>query len=179
MFSKSQKAEASTLRCWMAVRKSPAVNSSQCTDSFAWGQHTKTREQDLGQYQYFAHQSSPEVAHSAPPFARKTCSKGEKWHVTPVIMRHHQYKDMTGNRGSYEKSLIPGSLTTNDNDYQMEQAADTEAAARRWGVNAQIIYADNDAITQSQQLLKVIQSHSDSHPDATFLNPSAELRCLR
>jgi ribose transport system substrate-binding protein len=63
------------------------------------------------------------------------------------------------------------SLTTNDNDYQMEQAADTEAAARRLGVDAQIIYADNDAITQSQQLLKVIQSRSDSHPDAIIFEP--------
>src|SRR5258705_12732923 len=63
------------------------------------------------------------------------------------------------------------SLTTNDNDYQMEQAADTEAAARRLGVDVQIIYADNDAITQSQQLLKVIQSRSDSHPDAIIFEP--------
>src|SRR5256884_1390474 len=63
------------------------------------------------------------------------------------------------------------SLTTNDNDYQMEQAVDTEAAARRLGVDVQIIYADNDAITQSQQLLKVIQSRSDSHPDAIIFEP--------
>src|SRR6267378_5668594 len=63
------------------------------------------------------------------------------------------------------------SLTTNDNDYQMEQAADTEAAARRLGVDTQIIYADNDAITQSQQLLKVIQSRSDAHPDAIIFEP--------
>src|SRR5438067_6862535 len=53
----------------------------------------------------------------------------------------------------------------------MEQAADTEAAARRLGVDVQIIYADNDAITQSQQLLKVIQSRSDSHPDAIIFEP--------
>src|SRR5881227_4410840 len=63
------------------------------------------------------------------------------------------------------------SLTTNDNDYQMEQAVDTEAAARRLGVDVQIIYADNDAITQSQQLLKVIQSRSDAHPDAIIFEP--------
>src|SRR6266571_6317483 len=63
------------------------------------------------------------------------------------------------------------SLTTNDNDYQMEQAVDTEAAARRLGVDVQVIYADNDAITQSQQLLKVIQSRSDSHPDAIIFEP--------
>jgi ribose transport system substrate-binding protein len=63
------------------------------------------------------------------------------------------------------------SLTTNDNDYQMEQAASAEEAARRLGVDVQIIYADNDAITQSQQLLKIIQSRSDSHPDAIVFEP--------
>src|SRR6266702_1575124 len=62
------------------------------------------------------------------------------------------------------------SLTTNDNDYQMGQSAYTEAAARRLGVDVQIIYAGNDGITQSQQLLKVIQSRSDSHPDAILLD---------
>jgi len=63
------------------------------------------------------------------------------------------------------------SLTTNDNDYQMEQAIAAEETARRLGVDIQIIYADNDAIVQSQQLLKLIQSNSDSHPDAIILEP--------
>ena len=63
------------------------------------------------------------------------------------------------------------SLTTNDNDYQIEQAADAEAAARRLGVDVQIIYADNDSITQSQQILNVIQSRSDSQPDGIVFEP--------
>jgi ribose transport system substrate-binding protein len=63
------------------------------------------------------------------------------------------------------------SLTTNDNDYQMEQAVAAEEAARRLGVDVQIIHADNDPITQSQQLLKLIQSHSDSHPDGIIFEP--------
>jgi ribose transport system substrate-binding protein len=63
------------------------------------------------------------------------------------------------------------SLTTNDNDYQMEQAASAEEAARRLGVNIQILYADNDAITQSQQLLKIIQSTTEAHPDGIILEP--------
>ena len=45
------------------------------------------------------------------------------------------------------------SLTTNENDYQIEQAAAAEKAARRLGVEIQVIYAENDAITQSQQIL--------------------------
>lgn len=64
------------------------------------------------------------------------------------------------------------SLTTNDNDYQMEQAAAAQEAAQRLGVDIHLIYADNDAITQSQQLLKIIQSHSDSHPDGIIFEPA-------
>jgi len=63
------------------------------------------------------------------------------------------------------------SLTNNDNDYQLEQAAAAEDAAKRLGVDLQILYADNDAITQSQQLLKLIQSRSDSHPDGIIFEP--------
>jgi ribose transport system substrate-binding protein len=63
------------------------------------------------------------------------------------------------------------SLTNDDNDYQVEQAAAAEEAAKRLGAAVQIIHADNDSITQSQQLLKVIQSHSDSHPDGIIFEP--------
>lgn len=64
------------------------------------------------------------------------------------------------------------SLTTNDNDYQIEQAITAEDTARRLGVDLQIIYADNDAINQSQQLLKIIQSSSSSRPDAIVFEPA-------
>ena len=63
------------------------------------------------------------------------------------------------------------SLTTNDNDYQIEQAQSAEAAARKLGVELQIIYADNDAITQSTQLLKAIQAEEDHRPDAIIFEP--------
>src|SRR6202158_884881 len=63
------------------------------------------------------------------------------------------------------------SLTNNDNDYQIEQAATAEQAARRRGVEVQIIHAENDSVTQSQQLLKIIQSRSDSHPDGIIFEP--------
>src|SRR5438876_50051 len=46
------------------------------------------------------------------------------------------------------------SLITKDNDYQMEQAAAAKAAAAELGVEAQIIYANDDHITQSTQLYK-------------------------
>ena len=62
-------------------------------------------------------------------------------------------------------------LTTNDNDYQIEQAVAAEETARRLGVNIQIIYADNDPILQSTQLLKIIQSGSGPHPDGIIFEP--------
>ena len=63
------------------------------------------------------------------------------------------------------------SLTNNDNDYQLEQAAAAEQAAKQLGVEVQIIQADNDSVTQSQQLLQVIQSRSDSLPDGIIFEP--------
>jgi ABC-type sugar transport system substrate-binding protein len=63
------------------------------------------------------------------------------------------------------------SLTTKDNDYQEEQASVAETTARRLGVDVEIVYADNDAITQSQQLLKIIQSSSVSPPDGIVFEP--------
>jgi ribose transport system substrate-binding protein len=64
------------------------------------------------------------------------------------------------------------SLTTNDNDYQIEQAAAAEQAARKRGVDLQIIYADNDAINQSTQILKVVQeSDEEARPNAIIFEP--------
>jgi ribose transport system substrate-binding protein len=63
------------------------------------------------------------------------------------------------------------SLTTNDNDYQMEQAVSAEETARKLGVDLKIVYADNDAINQSQQLLKIIQSDAAARPDAIIFEP--------
>ena len=62
------------------------------------------------------------------------------------------------------------SLTTNDNDYQMAQAVAAEEAALRLGVDAQILYAENDSVLQSQQLLRVIQSPADL-PDGIIFEP--------
>ncbi|HEY1263250.1 MAG TPA: sugar ABC transporter substrate-binding protein [Terriglobales bacterium] len=63
------------------------------------------------------------------------------------------------------------SLVTTDNDYQMEQAEVAEQTARRLGVEIQLMYSDSDAITQSQQLLKIIQSRSDPLPDGIIFEP--------
>jgi ribose transport system substrate-binding protein len=63
------------------------------------------------------------------------------------------------------------SLITKDNDYQLEQAAAAQVAAQKVGVDAQILYADNDAITQSTQLLKAIQSDAAMRPHAIVFEP--------
>ena len=64
------------------------------------------------------------------------------------------------------------SLTTKENDYQVEQATSAQAAARKLGVDLQILYADNDPITQSTQLLKAIQSDAVLRPRAIVFEPA-------
>jgi ribose transport system substrate-binding protein len=64
------------------------------------------------------------------------------------------------------------SLITKENDYQVEQAASAQAAAQKLGVDVQIMYADNDAITQSTQLLRAIQADAAARPHAIIFEPS-------
>jgi len=63
------------------------------------------------------------------------------------------------------------SLTTNDNDYQIEQARAAEQAARKLYVDLQILYADNDAINQSTQILKAVQAVPEERPNAIIFEP--------
>jgi len=62
-------------------------------------------------------------------------------------------------------------LMTNDNDYQIEQASAATQAAGKLGVEATIVYADNDAVNQSTQILKAIQAASEERPDAVVFEP--------
>ena len=61
-------------------------------------------------------------------------------------------------------------LITSDNDYQAEQAASATEAAARLGVKIQIVYADNDAVNQTQLLVKIIQNTAQ-RPDAIIVEP--------
>jgi ABC-type sugar transport system substrate-binding protein len=63
------------------------------------------------------------------------------------------------------------SLITKDNDYQREQAAAASTAAGEFGVEVEIVFAENDAITQSTQLLKVIQAEESARPNAIVVEP--------
>jgi ABC-type sugar transport system substrate-binding protein len=61
-------------------------------------------------------------------------------------------------------------LITRDNDYQAEQAASAADVATRLGVKINVIYADNDAVNQTQQLVKIIQDPA-VHPTAILVEP--------
>jgi len=69
------------------------------------------------------------------------------------------------------KLKILVSLTTNDNDYQIEQARAAEAASKKCNTDLQILYADNDAINQSTQILKAIQAAPEERPSAIVFEP--------
>ena len=62
------------------------------------------------------------------------------------------------------------SLITEDNDYQLEQAASAQSAAAKLGARVQIIYAKNDAVLQTQQILEFIQEPA-KRPDAILVEP--------
>jgi len=63
------------------------------------------------------------------------------------------------------------SLHTRENDFQMAQAQSAEDTARKLGGEAEIVFANNDAVNQSTQLLKAIQSRVEFRPDAIVVEP--------
>jgi len=70
-----------------------------------------------------------------------------------------------------KKLRILVSLTTRDNDYQMEQAKSAEESARSLGIDAQIVYSENDSVTQSTQLLSAVQAAPQLRPAAIVFEP--------
>jgi ABC-type sugar transport system substrate-binding protein len=69
-----------------------------------------------------------------------------------------------------EKLNVVVSLITEQNDYQRAQAASAQAVAVQIGASVQIIYANNDAVNQTQQILEFIQEPS-KRPDAIIVEP--------
>ena len=63
------------------------------------------------------------------------------------------------------------SLHTRENDFQLAQSQSAEEMARKLGSDVEIIFADNNAVNQSTQLLKVIQGRVESRPDAIVVEP--------
>lgn len=63
------------------------------------------------------------------------------------------------------------SLITQNNDFQLEQAASARLAAQDLGIDLEIVYADSDTITQSTQLLRAIQADPLLRPTAIVFEP--------
>ncbi len=61
----------------------------------------------------------------------------------------------------------------NDNAYQHEQGLVARSTGERMGLDLQVIHADDDSITQGQQLLKIIQSSAESWPSAFLVEPAS------
>lgn len=70
-----------------------------------------------------------------------------------------------------KKLRVVVSLLTRENDFQLEQAAAAEEAARKLGVNLEILFADSDSIQQSQQILKFVQADADDRPTGIIFEP--------
>jgi ABC-type sugar transport system substrate-binding protein len=59
----------------------------------------------------------------------------------------------------------------NDNAYQHEQALVAKSAGVKLGIDLTLLHANDDSITQSQQLLEIIQARSDAPPSAFLVEP--------
>src|ERR1700679_1832485 len=77
---------------------------------------------------------------------------------------HHQGKTMP-------KLKFLLSLPTLDNDFQQEQAAAAKETAQRLNLHLDIVHADNDAIKQSDQILKAITATPENRPNAILFEP--------
>jgi len=135
---------------------------------------------------YHATFSAVIAGHSANPVSRRLHFPPPKFSLPPFppLKRSLQFPSETPSRDvslsfgpqraaqtAMKKLRILVSLTTDDNDYQIEQAKSAELMARNLGAQIEILYADNDAITQSTQILKAIQSADDNRPDAVVFEP--------
>ena len=63
------------------------------------------------------------------------------------------------------------SLLMEENPYQRQHASTARQIAGERGVDLEVFFANNDAITQSEQLLKAIQAPKDLRPDGIICAP--------
>ena len=63
------------------------------------------------------------------------------------------------------------SLLMQENPYQRRHAAAAEEAGKRLGIEIKIVYANNDPITQVEQLLSAIQAPVEARPDGLVVAP--------
>jgi len=72
-----------------------------------------------------------------------------------------------------EKLRFLISLPTSKNDFQLAQASSAEQMGQKRAIDLEIVYADNDAILQSTQVLKAIQVPVGARPDAIVIEPAS------
>src|SRR5580658_2590537 len=84
--------------------------------------------------------------------------------------RRDTHRQESTENKTMENLNVVVALITRDNDYQAEQAASATEAAASLGAKIQIIYADNDAVNQTQQLIKIIQDPIQ-RPSAILVEP--------
>jgi ribose transport system substrate-binding protein len=70
-----------------------------------------------------------------------------------------------------KKLKVLVSLHTAHNDFQLAQASSAEETARKLGIDVEVLFADNDAVNQSSQVLNAIQKSPELRPDAVVLEP--------
>ena len=68
-----------------------------------------------------------------------------------------------------EKVVV--SLPDSANEFQLLQAADAQSTAARLGLDVEVLYADNNAVLQIQQIFKFI--HAEHRPGAIVVEPVA------
>ena len=64
------------------------------------------------------------------------------------------------------------SVTNDNNDFQIEQVKGARLAAARMGADLDVVYAQDDGIIQSQQLLDRIQSAAETRPTVVMFEPA-------
>jgi len=65
-------------------------------------------------------------------------------------------------------------LLTRDNDFQLYQAADAQQAAAREGLEVEVLYAENNAILQIQQLYRYIHGRDVERPAVLVVEPVSD-----
>jgi ABC-type sugar transport system substrate-binding protein len=68
-----------------------------------------------------------------------------------------------------DKSRVVVALLAQDQEYQQMQADDARAAAARHGMSLDVLFADNSAILQIQQLYKVVHRPAGERPAAILV----------
>lgn len=63
------------------------------------------------------------------------------------------------------------SLPTRDNDFQIEQGNSAKDTAKRLGFDVEVLFAENDPVNQSTQILDAIQRPADRRPNGVVFEP--------